>query len=306
MVAALSIVDGRKVDRDLFLKSRDLGIGGSDAAAVLNLSPYKTPTELYMEKTGQVAPNDLSTNMAVRMGIRLEPIIREEFEAETGKKVICDESLFVHPEHKHVIAHVDGFIGHDAGFEAKSVGARSDNGQWGGPGTDLVPEHYLLQCQHYMAVTGRSTWYLAAFFLGRLEQVVYVIHRDDDLISMMLDEYATFWNCVEKRITPPLDLGSPTALAFIRKVYPGTNGATITLTQEAEAWHLKMVEAKTAVQEANAVIDDAKLHILTEMGESAVGKLSNGLGAYTRKVIKKKPYTVTPSPYVDFRHVKKA
>lgn len=82
----LSVHDAEK-DHDKWLRTRDMGIGGSDAAVIMGLNPYKSPYQLWMEKTGQAAPPDLSGNRFVYWGTKNEPNVAEWFQEETGKKV---------------------------------------------------------------------------------------------------------------------------------------------------------------------------------------------------------------------------
>lgn len=82
----LSVRDAEK-DHDKWLKTRDMGIGGSDAAIILGYSSYKSPYQLWMEKTGQAVPPDLSGNQYIYWGHKNEPNIADWFQEETGKKV---------------------------------------------------------------------------------------------------------------------------------------------------------------------------------------------------------------------------
>ena len=69
-----------------WLQVRRSGIGGSDAAAALGLSPWKSPLELWEEKAmGKTQPRQ--ENDAMIFGRLLEPIVREEFVRRTGYKV---------------------------------------------------------------------------------------------------------------------------------------------------------------------------------------------------------------------------
>ena len=81
----LSVKDS--ADHDKWLKTRDLGIGGSDAAVIMGMNSYKSLYRLWMEKTGQADPEDLTGNMSVYWGTKNEPAIANWFQEETGKKV---------------------------------------------------------------------------------------------------------------------------------------------------------------------------------------------------------------------------
>ena len=73
--------------REEWLSKRNIGIGASESAAILGLSPWKTANDLWLEKTGNRMPKDLSDDPYIQKGVRLEPALRELFRA-------------VHPEFK--------------------------------------------------------------------------------------------------------------------------------------------------------------------------------------------------------------
>lgn len=74
-------------DRDAWLKIRTSGIGGSDAGTIMGSNPWKSPYQLWLEKTGQVEAEDISNKGPVYWGTKLEPLIAKKFTEETGKKV---------------------------------------------------------------------------------------------------------------------------------------------------------------------------------------------------------------------------
>ena len=79
---AMSLIRKHFEDRDSWLIGRqELGIGGSDAAAVCGLSPWTSPVELWRIKTGQKKQKDISANAAVERGVRMEPALRELYAA---------------------------------------------------------------------------------------------------------------------------------------------------------------------------------------------------------------------------------
>jgi len=149
------------------LKARLNSIGGSDAGAVLGLSPYKTPLDIYLEKTGEIEPPNLSDKEAVRWGNILEDVIAEEFTARTGIKTRRVNRLMQHPVHHFMTAHIDRKIeGKPEGLEIKTAGFFLGN-QYGEEGTDQIPDHYLAQVLHYLAVTGYERFHVAALIGGQ-------------------------------------------------------------------------------------------------------------------------------------------
>lgn len=116
----LSVKDAE--DHEKWLKTRDLGIGGSDAAVIMGMNSYKSPYQLWMEKTGQVEPPDLSGNQYVYWGTKNEANIADWFQEETGKKVKRLGTLQSR-EYPFMLANVDRtVIGENAGLEIKTAG----------------------------------------------------------------------------------------------------------------------------------------------------------------------------------------
>ena len=148
--------------REDWLRVRNLGIGGSDAGVILGLNPYKSPWQLWLEKTGQTEPDDLSTNEYVYWGTKQEPLVAERFFEETGKRVQRRGTLRSRT-HPWMLANVDRMIvGEEAGLEIKTANAFAGK-DWA---DDELPDSYYAQCLHYMAVTGYTKWYIAALIGG--------------------------------------------------------------------------------------------------------------------------------------------
>lgn len=174
--------------REEWLKLRKSGLGGSDAGAICGLNPYSSPMKVFHDKTSDKV--DETDNESARQGRDLENYVAERFMEATGLKVRRSNYMFRSKEHSFMIADVDRLIvGEDAGLECKTASAYSSDKWQDGK----VPLHYVLQCYHYMAVTGKRSWYIAAIILGR-EFVYHKIEWDDEIISRLIDAEKVFWN----------------------------------------------------------------------------------------------------------------
>src|SRR3990172_4113086 len=91
-----------------YLEKRKLSIGASEAAAVLGLSKYRTPLEVYMEKTEQLPAKEPNFNMA--LGNLLEPIIAQLFEIETTLPVVKNDVVYFHKDYSFISATPDYFV----------------------------------------------------------------------------------------------------------------------------------------------------------------------------------------------------
>lgn len=171
-----------------WLKLRKQGIGGSDAGAICGLNPYSSPMKVFWDKTtDEVEEQD---NEAVRIGHDLEQYVAERFMEATGLKVRRSNYMYRSKEYPYMIADVDRLvIGEDAGLECKTASAYNADKWVDGN----IPLHYAMQCYHYMAVTGKRAWYIAAVILGR-EFVYHKLTWDDALIQRLIEVEGEFWN----------------------------------------------------------------------------------------------------------------
>lgn len=286
------------------IAARQHGIGGSDAPTIAHMNPYKQPLQLWMEKTGQWEPEDLSQNDAVHFGNELEAFIATEWQRRNDVKVRRDNRTFRHPDHEFMIGHIDRrIVGKDEGLEIKNRNARMAH-HYGAHGTDQVYESDMIQCMHYMACTGWSKWHLAVYFGGG-DFRMYTVERDDELISDLIALEADFWNCVETKTRPPIAWDHSTTKSCLSRLYPGTNEEIIDLPAIAEHWHQVRVDAAELEKKYKAVKDGADLRIQEMLGESAVGLLPESDGGYRRKQIDKAAFSVDAHSYVDMRYTKK-
>lgn len=182
--------------RQEWLNERRSGIGGSDAAAVLGLSKWKTPLQVYLDKRGE-AP-EIPDNEAMLWGRALEPVIRQQYAERTGRAVLMPDGILRHPAHSFMLANLDGMTEDRRVVEIKT--ARTAQA-WGEPGSDEVPQDYLLQVQHYMAVTGFEVADIAVL-IGGSDFRLYEVPADRELQEMLIDAEDAFWRNVEQGIPP--------------------------------------------------------------------------------------------------------
>ena len=290
-------------DEERWHELRLCGLGGSESSAIVGLNPYKQSIEVYYEKRQEIPRQDLSDNERVMFGNILEDVIAQEYSRRTGDKIARQNQLLRSKENPFMIANIDRrIVGEKRGLEVKNVDRFVANMGWGAAGTDEVPEYYLLQCQHYMSVTGYPEWTLVAL-IGGNELRIYNIKRNDQLIADLVRICGEFWQGVLDGVPPELDYNAPSVTNTIKRIYPGTDGTTIELDNNLQKWceieRESLEHAKQYTQAAKA----AKAHIQMAMKESAIAKFPDGTG-YTRKVIKKKSFKVEATEYMDMRYKK--
>ena len=231
-----------------FLTQRKKGIGGSDIAAILGVSKFKTALDVYLSKTTD-QPEQKGEHLY--WGHALENPIIDRFIQDTGANVIRQPEMRRHPDYEWAIANADALITNgdtiEAILEIKTSSAFKSR-EWGADDTDEVPIEYIAQVQWYMWIYDVNEAYLAAL-IGGNQYRQYHITRDDELIAMLAEKAQAFWqNHVIPRIPP-----EPQDGADAQKLYPHDNGDTAeadsdTLTAYAELRELKAQEKELKAQ----------------------------------------------------------
>ena len=220
--------------RTEWLKLRQMGIGGSDVAALLGLSKWRTPLDVYNSKIEEPEETD---NASMEWGRRLEPVIRQKYAEAVGMEVTVPPFMFQHPEHKFMIADVDGIRADGRIVEIKT--ARTQMG-WGEECTDEIPDYYKTQVQHYMTVLGAESCDVAVL-IGASDFRIYTVESDPELESLLIEAEADFWHKhVEPQLPPP-----PTTLEEMKVAFPVSRKAAVECSSEI----FNHVEALALIQE---------------------------------------------------------
>ena len=114
-----ALVDTTTLTEDQWLAWRKKGIGGSDVAAALGISPYRTARELYYDKIGvEPAVEGRDMSITFEIGHLLENVVAEIFAKKTGMTVYEDHMMYQHPLFPFMIADVDRFVTQPDGRKA--------------------------------------------------------------------------------------------------------------------------------------------------------------------------------------------
>lgn len=244
-------------DRAAWLNERRGGIGGSDVAAILGLSKWTTPLEVYLDKRGEGI--EQPDNTAMRWGRYLEPAVRQAYADETGREVRVPATMLRHATHNFMVANIDGFTEDGRLFEAKT--ARSADG-WGEPGSDQIPQPYLLQVQHYMEVTGFAVADVAVL-IGGSDFRLYEVFADSALQDMLIDAEAEFWQRVQ-RGDPPEPVTAADAVAR----WGRESRADLVLADaDVQLAVQAMRKARESIKAAEDIEETAKAIIFRALGE---------------------------------------
>lgn len=213
-------------------------IGGSEIGAVLGLSKWVTPMDLYMRKLGLVDQPIETEPMS--WGIASEHVVARRYQKETGYKLFpaTDEGYdyknpLVHPEYDWWTVTPDRKIitPEDEGLlEIKVIGERA-GANFGDPPDGDVPEEYLCQCAWGMAVLNVEWAHLAVQTSNRSFRI-YRINRDRELENQLRDAALAFINDhLITQVPPPLD-GSESSRRWLNYRYPEDRGPILEPTDE--------------------------------------------------------------------------
>ena len=245
---------------ELQLHSRK--IGGSDASVIMGVNPWKSRYQLWLEKTGQVEPEDISDKPAVEMGNLMEPLIVDFYRKKTGHKVdyTPDAPSMTHPEYDFITGMPDGFVktATDRGIlECKNVGWRSIFAWERG-----VPEHYKYQAYHYLLLTGRG-WCDFAACLGGGEIVIIPVTMPQGMAEEMIGEYTKFWDCVTTFKPPEIQTPGEATLRW-----PEDNGTSVIADENITILSGNISRLKSEKKEIEKTLEKNITEIQSFMGEN--------------------------------------
>jgi putative phage-type endonuclease len=232
-------------------EARTLGIGGSEAAAVVGLSPWVSAFTLYQRKVGAIPSQASSSSM--EWGTRLEPIILAKF-AENHAGLDLDVGTYHHADRRWQIANPDGLLD-GAPVDAKTADKNAAH-EWGPDGSDVIPPYYRCQLIHYGDVFDAHEGHIA-LLLGGNDYREYHITWDESEAAWLRGEVEAFWQQVIDQDAPPLD-GSDSTYQAVRELHPEIDGTDVEIGEElhddylgtkeqAEFWRLAHQQKKSAV-----------------------------------------------------------
>ena len=212
-------------ERNQWLENRNKGIGGSDLAALLGISPYKSTYELWLEKTGQIKPKDISDKLPVKVGTALEPLVIKEFQEQTGLIVEKSGEIIQHPEHSFMTGTLDATGTDPQGkkfiLECKTTNAFNTK-EWE---DDEIPLHYEFQVLHYLTISNYDYGYIACL-IGNSKFIYKKIEIDETQKHNIILYCKKFWNMVETKTPPPVD-GSKSCTELLKEMYPNAETNSI-------------------------------------------------------------------------------
>lgn len=246
-----------------WLELRQQGIGGSDAAAIAGLNPWKSPLSVYLEKTSDEA-KEIPDNERMRVGRDLEDYVAKRFEEATGKKVRKNNFMLQSEEHPFMMANLDReIVGENAFLECKTTNSYA-KAEW----EEGIPQHYEIQVHHYMAVTGAEKAYIACL-IGNERFIYHEVQRDEEVINYLIEIEKKFWSNTKEGILPDPD-GSSDYDEALKHKYSRVIEDEIPLTISDQVFD-ELNNLKELKKEAETKIKTLEQQVKLALGEYEAG-----------------------------------
>lgn len=268
------LVSTNGLSREEWLAARRRGLGGSDIGTICGLNPYSSPYALWLEKTGQVPPQEVDSEAAL-WGHLHEDTVAREFARRTGIPVRRRNAILQHPDHPWALANLDRVCVDVRGvrgvLECKTTGfARAE--EWEG---DAIPDAYLCQVSWYLGVTGAPYGYIACL-IGGNKLVYKFVPRDETLIAELLQRGRDFWTLVETLTPPALD-GRPATGEALDQQYPVATAGECELAPDTLALLAAYDAAKAQVVQASDALAALEHQLQALLGPHEAGRVGERL-----------------------------
>ena len=254
---------------------RKSGLGASEVGAVLGVCPWKTPVDVWLEKTGRTEP--FAGNNATYWGTLLEDLVAREYAKKIGKKVrrygfmmrrgylICDIDRLVHDE--GTLPAIREKIVTDRAMDAKTA---RDKSLW----ADGLPMSYEAQGLCYMAVMPSvQVMDFACLFMAERDLEIYPLLRDDSAIAEILERIDDWWTRHILRGETP----EPTSEEDCKALWGRHRPETVCMsTPEVVAALDAIADAKARAKQAEVDEAEAKRIVMAAMQENEALKSPDG------------------------------
>lgn len=280
-----------------WLAARRRGIGASEAAAILGLSKFLSPMDVWSDKVGLAEPRAELERM--KWGKRLQRPIAEGYAEET-RRILIDPgpyALLRSVRHPWLVASPDYFLASretspgpgTLDVKNSSVFMRQD---W----SDEPPLAYQIQVQQQLLVTG-LTWGVLAVLLGGQELVYADLAVHAGAQAWLLEDLEKFWGLVRTETPPAVLDGSAQTTAALRALFPKPEpGQTVVLPPDALEWDRTIQEGEASIDALEGAVNAAKNQLRAAIGSAEAGVLAGGV-IWQHKLQSRKGYTKVVEPW---------
>lgn len=283
-----------------WLLDRGSAIGGSDAAAVVGVSKWKSPLRLWAEKSGRVS-SGVESNDAMEMGKLLEPVILARLAEKSGRSVCPWPSTLIAKSDAHpfMACTPDGLtfdpaMGGTGIVQCKTTGEHFAHAWDGEP-----PLDYQVQVQHELAVTGLPWACLVVLIGGRRLKWIDIL-PNMEFREKLIEAERNLWSYVESGEVPPFSddiYRFEDTKSTLFDLFSKDNGQAIVLPDEFSEVDLRLEIVKNDIKRLESEKESLENKIRQALGDCTEGVLPNGAGSYTWKTQHNKGYTKVVEPF---------
>ena len=266
---------------------RQTYIGSSDTAAILGISPWKTPLDVYLDKVQpRVEITDPDKLRVLNRGKRMEPYVIDLLAEETGLEIVRRGERYVDLEYDFLAAEIDAEAASGENIEIKTVSPFKAK-EWGEQQSDEIPVHYAAQAMHALMITGRKIC-IFGVLIGADDFRIYRIERDDVTIAAIRAKEIAFWKRVQDRDQP-----DPSTVSDVFRLF-GTHdsGTAIAANEAIQADVLALKSLKADAKSLEGLIALREDRIKLYMGDAAILSM-NGTPSITWKEQQSKRFDQT-------------
>ena len=254
-------------------------LGGSDVAAILGVSPWITPFQLFQKKTGALVEEITPAKQRILdRGHRWEPIVLEMVVDELRDRghdveVVAVGQRYIDSEFSFMAAEIDAELivdGEPVNGEMKTANVFAAAG-WGDYDSDDVPIYYAAQVMHGLMIQPRRRAVIAALTGFDDRPMLRWIERDEETIAAIRTKEIEFWQRLQSGDAP-----DPETPADVKLLYPRDRGLSINADDSLLAAHGRLKVAKASHKALEADIELLATQIKARMGDAALLLGPNG------------------------------
>lgn len=241
-------------------------IGGSDVAAILGISPWRTALDVYLDKTQPPRTEEIDPDRqrVLERGKRMEPYVIDILTEEAGVSIARRNERHTHPIHEFIRAEIDAETEDGRNIEIKTVSPFKAK-EWGEEQSDEIPLHYAAQAMHGLMVTGRAEC-LFGVLIGGDDFRVYRLDRDEETIAAIEREELEFWDRIVRQDPP-----DPSTVSDVIRLFGGGDpGLALEASEAIETDVHALKRLKSEAKEIEAAIALREERIKLFLGEASL------------------------------------
>lgn len=256
------------VESEEWYAARRTRVGGSEAAAILGLSPYESRFSLYHRKQGAVEQQ--VENKEMNWGKRLESAVAGKWLENHGDThtVRAENGTYLSATHPFMVANPDVLVFNleTNAYEVVEIKTSPMGDGWGPSGTDIYPVYYLTQCLHYGHTLEVEAVHLAVLISGcdyREYTITMADHAAD--VALIIEAEQQFIHDLQNDVRPDID-GHSQTYEVVKQLHPEIEAGDERELKPATA--VAYLSAKAQYDQAATEHNQARSAVCDEMGNA--------------------------------------